>query len=208
MHVRFPRLATEDDDLFGHLPLIACDQRGAGLDDDCGRPVVHVQHGGRGWTKVRLEIDDVIDVSAGEAIDRLPIIADREKAGPRHRDKSLQEPRHRGRGVLKFVHEYMFKFRERIGATLQDVGSLMQHIGEVDTAFGRERGLISLENRNPEKPKVVNSWCRSLQLRLYFLRLPPHCSSVGDELNEQFFDRSEEHTSELQSPMYLVCRLL
>ena len=31
---------------------------------------------------MRLEIDDVIDVSAGEAIDRLPIIADREKAAP------------------------------------------------------------------------------------------------------------------------------
>src|ERR1017187_9781724 len=27
-------------------------------------------------------------------------------------------------------------------------------------------------------------------------------------LNARAFDRSEEHTSELQSPMYLVCRLL
>src|SRR5437773_11266252 len=125
MLVRFPGLAAEDDDLFGHLPLIVCDQRGARLDDDRGRSVVHVQHGGRGRTEVRLEIDDVIDVSASETVDRLPVIADREKAGTSHHYESLQEPRHRGRGVLKFVHEYMLKFRKRIGATLQDVGSAM-----------------------------------------------------------------------------------
>src|SRR6266566_4389861 len=62
----------------------------------------------------------------------------------------------------------------------------MQHVGEVDTAFGRERGLISFEDRNSEKSKVVNSWCGSLKLRLYFLRLPPHRACVGNELNEQF----------------------
>src|SRR5437879_8739251 len=32
-------------------------------------------------------------------------------------------------------------------------------------------------------------------------------ASVGILLNEGIGDRSEEHTSELQSPMYLVCRL-
>src|SRR5437762_10209920 len=30
----------------------------------------------------------------------------------------------------------------------------------------------------------------------------------GDQLVDRVADRSEEHTSELQSPMYLVCRLL
>src|SRR2546428_8274489 len=107
----------------------------ARLHDGRGRPVVHVQHGGRSGTEVRLEIDDVIDVSAGEAVDRLPVIADREKASPRYRDESLQEPRHRGRGVLKFVHEYMLKIRKGIGAPLQDIGSLVQHVGAVDPAF-------------------------------------------------------------------------
>src|SRR2546427_3485993 len=68
----------------------------------------------------------------------------------------------------------------------------MQHVGEVDTAFRQERGVISLENCNSEKPKVVNSWCRSLKLRLYFLRLPPHRSRVSDELNEQFFNRATD----------------
>src|SRR5436189_4532094 len=31
---------------------------------------------------------------------------------------------------------------------------------------------------------------------------------VSDDVFERFQKRSEEHTSELQSPMYLVCRLL
>src|SRR2546427_12886484 len=73
----------------------------------------------------------------------------------------------------------------------------MQHVGEIDPAFGRERGLRSLENRNSQEPKVVNSWCRSLEVRLYFLRLVPHRSRVRDELNEQFFNRA---TDVLQIP--------
>src|SRR5207247_9132213 len=121
-------------------------------------------------TKLPLKIDDVSDAPAGEAIDRLPVIADCEKPRPRDRDESLQEPRHRGRGVLKFVHEYMLKFRKRIGATLQDVGSLMQHIGEVDTDFGQERCLISLARRNSDMPKVVNPCCLTLKLRFYSYR--------------------------------------
>src|SRR3989442_13109274 len=66
----------------------------------------------------------------------------------------------------------------------------MQHVGEIDPAFGRERGLISLENRNSQEPKVGNSWCRPLEVRLYFLRLVPHHWRVSDELNEQLFNLS------------------
>src|SRR5437763_6754871 len=32
--------------------------------------------------------------------------------------------------------------------------------------------------------------------------------SAGGRVGEHVLERSEEHTSELQSPMYLVCRLL
>src|SRR2546427_13299300 len=93
--VRSPPLATEDGDWLGPVPLIASDQCGARLDDDGGRPGVYVQHSGRGETKVRLEIYDVIDVPPREAVDRLPVIADRKKARPRHRDECLQESCHR-----------------------------------------------------------------------------------------------------------------
>src|SRR5437763_12213269 len=41
-------------------------------------------------------------------------------------------------------------------------------------------------------------------------RMPEQASAVYNNLRSHFpcFYRSEEHTSELQSPMYLVCRLL
>src|SRR2546427_13174276 len=34
--------------------------------------------------------------------------------------------------------------------------------------------------------------CRSLKLRFYTLRLPPHRSRVGDELNKQLFNRATD----------------
>src|SRR5437762_7428040 len=40
-------------------------------------------------------------------------------------------------------------------------------------------------------------------------RSAPHAMALLDEgVAERLGERSEEHTSELQSPMYLVCRLL
>src|SRR5437764_3756970 len=45
--------------------------------------------------------------------------------------------------------------------------------------------------------------CVSIPLDIYWFIF--HGGNPG---NESGFGRSEEHTSELQSPMYLVCRLL
>src|SRR5437762_7938725 len=36
----------------------------------------------------------------------------------------------------------------------------------------------------------------------------PNCEAIEEDDGRVFIHRSEEHTSELQSPMYLVCRLL
>src|SRR5436189_3114014 len=46
---------------------------------------------------------------------------------------------------------------------------------------------------------------RSACVRLHLRSRKTGCHQAGDE---QKAERSEEHTSELQSPMYLVCRLL
>src|SRR5437879_10182225 len=40
------------------------------------------------------------------------------------------------------------------------------------------------------------------------IRRPPRHPPAGDRARHGGWRRSEEHTSELQSPMYLVCRLL
>src|SRR5437762_13721949 len=49
-----------------------------------------------------------------------------------------------------------------------------------------------------------------LQNDPFFAWLKPLTALIVDidEMARRDFDRSEEHTSELQSPMYLVCRLL
>src|SRR5437762_11344598 len=45
--------------------------------------------------------------------------------------------------------------------------------------------------------------------RLYrYHRLDSAIRVLGSPVHDRCFPRSEEHTSELQSPMYLVCRLL
>src|SRR5437879_11097374 len=50
---------------------------------------------------------------------------------------------------------------------------------------------------------------RLLARRRALVALPPPFSAVAsDKAGPSCVSRSEEHTSELQSPMYLVCRLL
>src|SRR5947208_5469759 len=51
---------------------------------------------------------------------------------------------------------------------------------------------------------LVALWCRRIKTHSSILSLavsPQHCAAQG-------LSRSEEHTSELQSPDHLVCRLL
>src|SRR3712207_8435248 len=51
----------------------------------------------------------------------------------------------------------------------------------------------------------------SMGLPEYTIEREPDCLPIGrklDRLIETLFPRSEEHTSELQSRQYLVCRLL
>src|SRR5437879_6870382 len=51
-------------------------------------------------------------------------------------------------------------------------------------------------------PRSCSHWPFSSKVFASIRKMPPGPSPVADP------SRSEEHTSELQSPMYLVCRLL
>src|SRR5437762_10236880 len=64
--------------------------------------------------------------------------------------------------------------------------------------------------RSSDLDHFVNGRSASGPLPNQFLQAEPwkECSLHSSKANEQFDLRSEEHTSELQSPMYLVCRLL
>src|SRR5437879_10714260 len=62
-------------------------------------------------------------------------------------------------------------------------------------------GLHGEQRIRPRAPGTTRSRSRTLTLRL-------HSGSPGTSTGRARDKRSEEHTSELQSPMYLVCRLL
>src|SRR5437879_9125554 len=54
----------------------------------------------------------------------------------------------------------------------------------------------------------VNQGASEGQLAARLAELGQGLAAFAQDLGERLRDRSEEHTSELQSPMYLVCRLL
>src|SRR3712207_7929240 len=76
--------------------------------------------------------------------------------------------------------------------------SLGQHLQRAGVA---ERGADPLEDPR-HRLQVVREHLRSRREDLVELRVD------AVEVGDQQLDRSEEHTSELQSRQYLVCRLL
>src|SRR5437762_9128900 len=54
--------------------------------------------------------------------------------------------------------------------------------------------------------RVAHKWQRAFNARI--VAYDPYVADLPFERKSRLEDRSEEHTSELQSPMYLVCRLL
>src|SRR5437762_10859994 len=78
-------------------------------------------------------------------------------------------------------------------------------------------GGFSMEPENPRLDRYVLSLARRSPPKICFV---PTAGGDSDNYIVRFYDaftvdrclpshlRSEEHTSELQSPMYLVCRLL
>src|SRR3712207_7323989 len=59
-----------------------------------------------------------------------------------------------------------------------------------------------LPDADPESEEAARRWVRDLYPKAFL------CPAEYGKGREDFADRSEEHTSELQSRQYLVCRLL
>src|SRR5437879_9231475 len=72
------------------------------------------------------------------------------------------------------------------------------------------RGLTTLISFGPRIRQSVEARPDGLLLHenLLFSLFPPHAGMRQYWRDFDSLERSEEHTSELQSPMYLVCRLL
>src|SRR5437879_9938550 len=82
-----------------------------------------------------------------------------------------------------------------------------------------EAKFLAIVNREEELVKLQGDWLVAFETREHELRTITEQMHARQEesaelhgslaqLASVFKDRSEEHTSELQSPMYLVCRLL
>src|ERR1035441_11009105 len=68
------------------------------------------------------------------------------------------------------------------------------------------RSVSPIHNAPPYPPKLEKTHCCSPALRMV-AKCPPMLTASASALLHVFLDRSEEHTSELQSLRHLVCRL-
>src|SRR5437762_1045307 len=97
--------------------------------------------------------------------------------------------------------------RVALGTTLSQIDPAKTTIGDeyvyVHLMFN---GLSRIDPDMTVKPDLAESWAASDDLKIWTFKLRQGVKfHHGRALDA---DRSEEHTSELQSPMYLVCRLL
>src|SRR3712207_8750769 len=88
-----------------------------------------------------------------------------------------------------FPYTALFRSRALLGE---------MHVRIVRRGDPEQRGRETLGRRPPADPQVAQARCiRTVS-----------CASLGRHQAEGLHPRSEEHTSELQSRQYLVCRLL
>src|SRR5437867_10947252 len=103
---------ARDDNLFGDLPGVMSNQRCTCFDDCSRGSVVCVEHCSRGRSEVRLEVHDMIYVSACKTIDGLPVITHGEEMSLVCSNKCIHKAGHGRRGVLELVHKDMTELRE------------------------------------------------------------------------------------------------
>ena len=115
-----------------------------------------------------------------------------------------------------YAHFYMALAAEALPTALPDLAELVLQAAIPDAEFGRERQVVLEEIRQAQDdPDWIAFQALSEQV------FPDHAYGrpvLGTaevllqrspaEMRRFHQTRSEEHTSELQSPMYLVCRLL
>src|SRR5437763_6606736 len=72
----------------------------------------------------------------------------------------------------------------------------------------QEKREAALLGRVPDYPEMAAGRCRASLCGCAGNRHSREPGAALQPLRQRYVSRSEEHTSELQSPMYLVCRLL
>src|SRR5437763_13394616 len=112
------------------------------------------------------------------------------------------EPAHSAQGNYKVFNRIV----DWITVDRTQLLNITDRINEIVKKSGIRDGIVHLQSLHTTTAVFINEWQDAL---LHDVR------TFLDEVvqRERYFrhndpERSEEHTSELQSPMYLVCRLL
>src|SRR5437879_1457538 len=87
--------------------------------------------------------------------------------------------------------------------SLKEAATALLDLQEIDSARDR---LGDRKERLPLKADLAEANSRIADVKAAIDRVQHEADAL--EREEKRVERSEEHTSELQSPMYLVCRLL
>ena len=84
------------------------------------------------------------------------------------------------------------------------IGGLIKSLGLIGVAMAVFEFMRDILSKNQKVMDALNTATTALEIIIN--KLFSAVEPLGDVMKAAF--RSEEHTSELQSPMYLVCRLL
>ena len=130
--------------------LVVGDEMRGGGEDVPRRAVVALEpHDGRAG-KVLLEAQDVLDVGAAPAVDRLVVVADAADVVPPLRDQPQPEILH-GVGVLVLVDEHVFEalvvLAQHVGIVAEQPQAFEQEVAEVDRVEDLQPLLIELVER-------------------------------------------------------------
>src|SRR5204862_6658452 len=92
-----------------------------------------------------------------------------------------------------FPYTTLFRSKAPIAAPQQMIAAPQQNDPVAPAGMVYVPGGSFRRGSTPEEVAAAYAWCRAL---------------AGDECRRELYQRSEEHTSELQSRRDLVCRLL
>src|SRR2546422_6362281 len=99
-----------------------------------------------------------------------------------------------------FLFFFFLMIRRPPRSTLFPYTTLFRSRGDDDVARGHRPATDQCENRKARRGELGEPHAGKVE--------PGRCKQQGNEAERPATPRSEEHTSELQSRLHLVCRLL
>ena len=154
---QFARGVLGPQALFLALAIVADDRVGGG-QDGFGRAVVLLELEDARLGKVALEVQDVANVGAAPAVDRLVLVADHAQVRAAGRKRAHQQILH-AVGVLVFVDQQMLRARlpsqQHARVALEDLVYVQQQVAEVHRVHRAQPFAIEPVNRRQRSVAAV-----------------------------------------------------